>query len=283
MKAKRQKAEKALIKDGKDVSYPSWDALKEEDLEAGSKLIFTVRDTDGNIVRRIPTAAKKGFNRLNWDLRYPGFEPINAKGDNDSGPLVVPGTYQVSLSKFVNGVETDYGQNQSFEVAAIDNRTFASNDRKADLAFDMKAGRLNKAISGASRFLNELEKRIDFIAAATTETVNADQSLLGKADTMRRTLAEIKLSFEGDSVVSNRSEPTPTSVTGYIGYLLWSRSESTGPVTPSQKLRFKRASEGYAKTYTKITQLSDDVAAAEKILHDAESGWIPGTLPLKGI
>ncbi len=283
LKAKRQKEEKALIKDGKDVFYPTWDELKEEDLEAKSKLIFTVRDADGNLVRRIPTAAKKGFNRIQWDLRYPGFDPINANGENDSGPLVVPGTYQVSLSKFVDGIETDYGQNQSFEVAAIDNRTFPSNDRQGDLAFDMKAGRLNKAISGASRFLNELEKRIDFIVAATTETLKADQNMLGKAEAMRRTLAEIRLSFEGDSVVSSRSEPTPTSVTGYMGYLLWSRSEGTGPITPSQKLRFERASEGYARAYAEITSLNDDVVAAEKALHGAESGWIPGTLPLKGV
>ena len=282
LKSKRQKAEKALIKDGKDVSYPSWNELKEEDLEADSKLIFTVKDADGNLVRRITTKASKGFNRLHWDLRYPGFDPINANGDNDSGPLVVPGTYQVSLSKFVNGVETDYGQSQQFEVAAIDNRTFPSNDRKGDLAFDMQAGRLNKAISGASRFLDELEKRIDFIASATTETLSADQGLLGDAEKMRRTLAEIKLDFEGNSVVSRRSEPTPTSVTGYIGYLLWSRSEGTGPVTPDQKLRFKRASEGYATIYPQIQSLAEQVEAAEMSLRNAESGWLPGTLPLKG-
>ncbi|TDF41962.1 glycosyl hydrolase [Alteromonadaceae bacterium M269] len=282
LKSKRQKAEKALIKDGKDVSYPSWNELKEEDLEADSKLIFTVKDADGNLVRRITTKASKGFNRLHWDLRYPGFDPINANGNNDSGPLVVPGTYQVSLSKFVNGVETDYDQSQQFEVAAIDNRTFPSNDRKGDLAFDMQAGRLNKAISGASRFLDELEKRIDFIASATTETLSANQSLLGDAEKMRRTLAEIKLDFEGNSVVSRRSEPTPTSVTGYIGYLLWSRSEGTGPVTPDQKLRFKRASEGYATIYPQIQSLAEQVEAAETSLRNAESGWLPGTLPLKG-
>lgn len=283
LKGKRQDEEKALIKDDKSVSYPSWDELKEEDLEPDSNLIFTVRDSDGNLVRRMTTAAKKGFHRLNWDLRYPGFAPINASGDNNSGPLVVPGTYQVSLSKFVNGIETEYGQSQSFEVAAIDNKTFPSNDRKADLAFDMKAGRLNKAISGASRFLAELEKRLDFIAVATTETLSVDQTLLSRASTMRRSLAEIKLALEGNSVVSSRSEPTPDSVTRYIGYLLWSRSEGTGPVTPSQQLRFKRASEGYAKVYEDMTKLNDEITAAENALRNAGSGWLPGTLPLKGV
>ena len=54
---------------------------------------------------------------------------------------------------------------------------------------------------------------------------------------MQRELAEIKLLLNGNSVVSKRAEPTPTSVTGYIGYLRWSRSESLSGVNGQQTLR----------------------------------------------
>ena len=57
--------------------------------------MVTVKDSEGNLVRRLQAPAKKGFNRLNWDLRYPGFEPIQTSGEMDSGPLVVPGNYSV--------------------------------------------------------------------------------------------------------------------------------------------------------------------------------------------
>lgn len=282
LKAKRKAKESKLKKDGKDVFYPSWDALKEEDFEQKSKFVFTVRDTEGNLVRRIKTDAKKGFNRLNWDLRYPGFNPVKAKGKRDSGPLAVPGTYQVSLSKVVNGVETQYGQSQSFEVKSLDNQTFKSTDRKADLAFDMKTGRLITAISGARKYLGELSKRIKHVNAAVTETLAADQAMLGNAHKMKRELAEIKLLLNGNSVVSKRAEPTATSVTGYIGYLEWSRSENTGPVTAQQKLRFKRASEGYAAVYSRMNALSQQVKQAETALVNAGSGWLPGTMPTSG-
>ena len=92
-------------------------------------------------------------------IRYPGFDAINSEGKMSSGPFVVPGEYSVSLSKLVDGVETDYGQQQSFEVVTINNRTFASKDRDADLVFDMKVGRLAMAIQGAGRYLKELDSR----------------------------------------------------------------------------------------------------------------------------
>ena len=282
LKAKRQAKEAELRKEDEAVYYPTWQELKEEDLEQKSTLVFTVRDAEGNLVRRIQAPAKKGFNRINWDLRYPGFEPIQAEGEMSSGPLVVPGTYSVSVAKVVNGVETQYNQSQSFEVVTIDNRTFPSTDRKSDLAFDMKAGQLYKAISGASEYLGELESRIKHIKVAANETLAIGSKTVELAHQMQRDLAEIKLLLNGDSVVAKRAEPTATSVNGYIGYLMWSRSESTSPVNGQQKLRFTRASEGYAEVYQRIKQLAESVELTEQAIAEAGGNWMPGMMPAKG-
>ena len=282
LKAQRQAKEKELRKDDDAVYYPSWDELKEEDLEQKSTLVFTVRDSEGNLVRRIKAPAKKGFNRINWDLRYPGFEPISTKGEMDSGPLVVPGNYSVSIAKVVNGVETQYDQKQNFEVVTIDNRTFPSSDRKADLAFDMKAGQLYKAISGARKYLGELESRIKHIKVAANETLAIDANTTELAHQMQRDLAEIKLLLNGNSVIAKRAEPTATSVYGYISYLLWSRGESTSPVNGQQKLRFQRASDGYADVYQRIKQLAESVELTEKAIAKAGGNWMPGMMPAKG-
>ncbi len=281
-KASRQAAEQALIKEGDAVDYPSWDALKEEDFEQKAELVFTIRDEEGNLVRRIRQPASKGFNRIHWDLRYPGFEPIKVSGENDAGPLVVPGKYQVSMAKLVDGVETAYDQTQSFAVETIDNRTFASADRQADLTFDMKAGRLQQAVSGATRYLSELESRVKHINAAVTETLTLDQSTMAIAHQMLRDVKEIKLALNGNSVIAKRSEPTPTSVSGYIGYLMWSRAESTSPVNGQQKLRFERASQGYADVYQRLSQLADSVKLTEQAIAKAGGNWLPGTLPSSG-
>ena len=39
-------------------------------------LLFTIKDEDGNTVRKIKTDPKKGVNRITWDFRYNTFTPI---------------------------------------------------------------------------------------------------------------------------------------------------------------------------------------------------------------
>ena len=53
LKSKRQKAEKKLIKDKKDVSYPSYNQLQDEVNEAKPELVFTIRDNKNNVVKKI--------------------------------------------------------------------------------------------------------------------------------------------------------------------------------------------------------------------------------------
>jgi archaellum component FlaC len=282
LKAKRQSKEKQLRKDNKPLDYPSYSALKEEDFEQQSTLLFTVTDSEGNMIRRIKAPAKKGFNRIHWDLRYPGFDPIDVTDKIDGGWFAVPGNYSVALSKVVNGVETSYGQSQNFEVASLDNRTFASNDRDDDLKFDKQVGRLYQTISGARKYLNELESRIKHVKVAVTETLGLTQNTLESTHNMQRELEEIKLLLNGNSVLAKRAKPTVTSVYGYISYLVWSRSESTSAVNGQQKLRFARASEGYAKVYLQIKQLADSVALTEQKIAKADGSWLPGMMPSDG-
>ncbi|MDB9712322.1 glycosyl hydrolase [Flavobacteriaceae bacterium] len=52
LKSKRQKNEKELIKNNEDVSYPSYDNLYSESNEFKNKLIFTIRDSDGLVVKK---------------------------------------------------------------------------------------------------------------------------------------------------------------------------------------------------------------------------------------
>jgi photosystem II stability/assembly factor-like uncharacterized protein len=282
LKAKRQSKEKQLRKDNKPLDYPSYSALKEEDFEQQSTLLFTVTDSEGNMIRRIKAPAKKGFNRIHWDLRYPGFDPIDVTDKIDGGWFAVPGNYSVALSKVVNGVETSYGQSQNFEVVSLDNRTFASSDRDDDLKFDKQVGRLYQTISGARKYLNELESRIKHVKVAVTETLGLTQNTLESTHNMQRELEEIKLLLNGNSVLAKRAKPTVTSVYGYISYLVWSRSESTSAVNGQQKLRFARASEGYAKVYLKIKQLADSVALTEQKIAKADGSWLPGMMPSDG-
>ncbi|NNE27676.1 MAG: glycosyl hydrolase, partial [Saprospiraceae bacterium] len=73
---KRRKQAHKEAKDGKDNPYPTYDDLLAESKEMGAQLIFTIRDQEGNIVRKLTKKPAKGIQRIKWDLRYASKEPI---------------------------------------------------------------------------------------------------------------------------------------------------------------------------------------------------------------
>ncbi|MFO0953044.1 MAG: glycosyl hydrolase [Isosphaeraceae bacterium] len=92
LKAARRKKEQALSRDGKDVSYPSWEEFKKEDREQAPEIVLTVKDAAGQVVRRLTGPASAGVHRVTWNLRLPGYEPATGGGrrrggdpDDDSG------------------------------------------------------------------------------------------------------------------------------------------------------------------------------------------------------
>jgi len=68
---RRLEAEKKLAEAGKDVFYPSWDSLRAEDREEDPRVILTVRDSEGGVVRRLYGPGDAGFQRVAWDLTWP--------------------------------------------------------------------------------------------------------------------------------------------------------------------------------------------------------------------
>ena len=144
-KAARREQEQKLERDGKDVSYPAWDALKAEDREEPPGLILTVRNAAGQIVRRLTGPTSAGFHRVSWDLRWPAYRPVTAHetrrgGDEDeeffagarSGPLALPGKYTVSLEKRDEQGTAELVAPTPFEVEPLNFATLSPPDREAD-------------------------------------------------------------------------------------------------------------------------------------------------------
>ena len=75
----RREREKKQQKEGLNAIYPSYEALKAERAEKVPQIVFTVTNAQGNVVRKIMTAPKKGIHRMYWDMRYADTDPINLK------------------------------------------------------------------------------------------------------------------------------------------------------------------------------------------------------------
>ncbi|MDT8342750.1 MAG: hypothetical protein RQ751_14665, partial [Longimicrobiales bacterium] len=137
-------AEREAGEAGEPVQYPSFEEMRAEDREQDPYLLFTITDTDGDVVRRLTTRPGTGIQRITWDLRYGAVGPItggsfNPFDDGGYAPLVAPGTYNVSMAKVVDGVPTTLVEPVSFQVVPLNNATLATDDREALVAFQQEA------------------------------------------------------------------------------------------------------------------------------------------------
>ena len=283
LKQQRQQRESQRVEEEQPVYYPSWQQLREEDLEHAPAIILSVYDAEDNLIRRIKGSNRKGLQRVAWDLRYPGFAPIKADTTEQqlgSGPMVVPGRYRVVLSQLVNGVETELSEAQAFNVTPLNNVTFPSSERAADLQFDLKAGRLYATIQGTVAYVSELQQRIKLLQTALQHTPSAEQARLVTLVRAGQRLTELSYTLSGDNTVASRAEPTPESVVDDIAQLLSSRDNNTAAVNASQQARLARATQRFAQLHPQLLELANEVAKIESELQQSGAPWTPGRLPI---
>ena len=155
----RKEIEKVLSEAGQPIRYPTFPEMRVEDQEEDPYLLFTVRDDEGEVVRRLRRSASEGLHRFAWNLRYPPMNPVDLGGpglsnpfaDEDVGPWAIPGTYSVSLSKVVDGVPEELVGPVEFEVVPLNNATLTAQDKAALTAFQKEAGAVQQDIVAAGQ------------------------------------------------------------------------------------------------------------------------------------
>src|SRR6185295_20085719 len=176
-KERRQEAERDADRKKEPVGWPTSAELRAEEEEEAPAIIVTITDSSDTVVRRLTGPVTGGIQRLTWDLRYPAANlsappPPDADLDFEppSGPLVMPGTYKAVVAKRVDGVVTQLGPAQQFQVTVEGQESMSSADHTALVEFQTKVMRLQRAASGATQAANALRPRLAAIKRAISET-----------------------------------------------------------------------------------------------------------------
>jgi len=275
-KAEREAADSKLAKKGEDVFYPSWDELKAEDREESPEVLLTIRDENGQIVRHIAGSTSKGLHRATWNFRYPGYTPTSLNGDG-RGPMAVPGTYTVEISKRVHGVVTELVAPTLFEIVPLGLPTLPPADREAILAFQRKTGRLQRAIMGSNAVIGEVAERIQYIKRTIEISPDLDAELLSQARALEIQLMDIREKFRGDPTRPRRSETAPPGILSRIQTVVGGHwSTTTGPTNTHRQV-YEIAEAEFGEVYGELRQLVEvDLTGLEQKLEDAGAPWTPG-------
>jgi photosystem II stability/assembly factor-like uncharacterized protein len=287
-KAKRQDAERAAQRSGAAVRLPSGAELSAEEQEEAPAIIFVITDSQGRVIRRLTGPVTAGFQRISWDLRYPASSlppPPNPDGedpfaDPPGGPLVMPGTYKVSMMKRIDGVTSPIAQSQEFQVTVEGLDRMSPADRIALVEFQQKAARLQRAVQGATQAANSLTPRFAAIRRALIETPNAPESLLNDAAALEKRKNEILRALSGDQALRQRNFNLPPSINDRVGLIVGAQRMSTARPTQTQMDQYTHAAAEFEGVLAQLRQLIEvDLQKLEMKMEAAGAPWTPGRIP----
>ena len=275
----RIEAEKELIEDGRDTPFPGFDTMTTELEETAPAIWLTVRDSDGNLVRRLKGSTKKGFHRVNWDLRYPAIDSVAAGDDEDGTPtgfLAAPGDYTVSLSKRVRGETTELVSAKPFTVERMVNASLPPQEDAIE--FWAEVAEFDRSVTAVDVTLAGLDEKVSLLAKAKSRATGGDPTALDDSWQAIRTetnnLSGLLNGNRARNALTERNRPTVRSRLGIV--LLGLGGATYGP-TQTHRDQLGYARDEFEDIRTRLkTLVETTIPAFESELIEAGAPWVPG-------
>ena len=278
---KRKEKEKALNKENEDIPFPGWEQLDREELQEKPKMLLTVKDTDGNVVRKIEGPAKKGFHRVSWNLKTASKRAINPEnsnpGNQPDGFMVVPGKYTVTLSKQIDGVVTKLSEPIEFDVEVLRKGALEGAGPDKVVAFWEALEEMQRKMSAVSMAIKETRKRLEAMERALARTEVDPTVLNTKLHELKMELARLKLNFFGSKAKKEVGERTKPTIYSRLSAARMGTSNSTYGPTPTHIRSFEIAQKEFKALKSELTGIMErKIPAVEQELKKAGAPWIPG-------
>jgi hypothetical protein len=264
------------------VSFPSWAEIKAEALEGDPAVILTIRDREGDIVRHVAGPAEAGFHRVAWDMTYPpldAWQPVEEGEEREpAGPgvLVTPGRYSVSMATLVDGVLTELGQTETFELVSIREPTLEAGTQEQRVIFDSQAAELARAVEGTTLAIDEVIAEIDAVKEALVSS-RGEGSFFEIADSIRKRLSEQRDLLATNQLQDAYNDPQVMTVQDRLSHARFRPMVNAYGPTPEQRESLTLARETYDEVVAELDVLvNEEYAALKAALDAAKVPWTPG-------
>ncbi len=283
--SERRKKEKDLMKSKSPIPNPTPKDLYTEENELEPYLLFSITDNEGNEVRKLTAKAKKGINKVTWNLRYLWDTPIKPSKEfkpfhkNSSGIFVLPGNYQVKMDLIHNGKTSELVSEQRFVVKRLNNTTLPANDTSELLAFQLKLKELGRITWGTNSLYAELTEKVNSLEQAVLTTTDIPFELKSDLGTIRQKLQDINWQLNGEKPKASYEEtqPAPMAINTRLNSIIYVHNQSTSAVTKNQIDGYQILKE---KLQPIINQLNDiatkQIPTIEETLSAHKAPWTSG-------
>jgi photosystem II stability/assembly factor-like uncharacterized protein len=275
----RREAEKKLEAENENVALASWDTILSEEREDEPAIVFTVTNSAGNIVRQVEAPAEPGFHRVAWDLRYPPIQPWTPEEvDNfwgGGGVLVVPGTFKVQMQVRQDGVMTDLGDAQNFNVVSVrPDPVLPGSTQEQRVIFDTQVAELSRASQGTNAAVQKVIEELDAVKD-TLERSLTDGSLYELANSIQQNLRIQSDRLTGNTKRSEYKDEDEMTVGARLFHAGFPGG-AYGP-TPEQRESLRIGRALYDDIVAELDNLVNvEYAGLKEAMDTARVPWTPG-------
>lgn len=284
-KDQRQKKDAKDAKDKKDNPYPTYEELQEEANEVSDQLLFTFKNENGDVVRKLYKSPSKGIHRIKWDMRYASKSAINLNrssfynpfAGSDDGTMVPPGVYTVTMSKISKGKVTDLAEPVAFNVKSLDNAVMPADDMDAKVDFQREVTELSRQIEGANRALGEVNNKMRHIKEAIKMVESPVDELLAEYYAIDQTVKELRRKLNGDPIKTRLDIDQPPSPSSRVGWITYEQKNTTSMPTGTHKMSLAIAKEEFLPIQEAVKKLvREDMEKLEQKLENLDAPYTPG-------
>lgn len=286
LKAERSKRESEAFKKGAAIPYPTLEELKAEESELPSFLIFTIKDQTGEIVSEIRSSVRKGINRINWDLTYAGFGPVNERQASQTSSLpssnvyVVPGNYTVSLSQNIKGVISELAGPVSFKVNELNNRSIPAENWSAIAQFKKKAVKLMQAVGATRGLISEMSNKINsYKAAAKGFPAVESNELIKQILELENKVTAVGIALNGDRDYNQLDLDGEYSTGQRTQNAIFDIFGSNSNVTGTAIRNYDIAADEFAPILMQVKSLLEEFTAMDRKLDQIGAPLTSGRIP----
>lgn len=237
LKQKRTKAQKAALKAGDEYPYPTEEELRAERAEAKAMLVFTVYDASGNVMRKITSSLRKGYNSTTWNMSYL----------SNRGPKVPPGDYTVAIDKNVGGTFTRLVEPQSFKVNSMPN-ALGTPDYVANFNFMKDVNALNSQVTAARGKITEMNTRLSNMKTMLGSVPVEANVLVAKIEALKKEVEALTKVVMGGFGAK-------MSIAGRVRFALFTTSSVEVNITGAQKEQYQIAKDAFASQEPTLNNL----------------------------
>jgi hypothetical protein len=238
-----------------------------------------VRDSDGNVMRRLEGPAKRGFHRVAWDLAMPSPVAIGGSGGfgANSGFMVVPGSYSVELAKRIDGDVTPLAEPQSFEVVRMRRGALDGAEPEETVEFWKQLASLQRQTTAAGQVISEARAKIDAMGQALQQSQASAGDLDRRLYRLDQALYEIAEQLEGKASMNQVGELQSPTVGQRMFVAMIGTGRSTYGPTPTHRRSLEIAETQFATIRDELNRLVEEqIPVLEAELLDAGAPWTSG-------